>query len=245
MQKTDKAWYKEWFNTSYYHKLYQHRDENEARQFIDNITAKLKPADHWHFLDLACGRGRHAVYLHEKGYAVTGIDLSPRNIEFAKQFEEENLRFETADMRHPFGEEKYHCILNLFTSFGYFDSLDDSQRACLQIKKALKPGATLVMDFMNVQKVILGLVEQEVREVEGITFRIERSVRDGKVVKTIRFEDRGEDFAFEEKVQLLELADFKRLFGQAGLELVELYGDYELNAFDKKHSERLILIARA
>lgn len=245
MQKTDKDWYKQWFNTSYYHKLYQHRDDNEARQFIDNITACLKPDSDWHFLDLACGRGRHAVYLNEKGYQVTGIDLSPRNIDFAKQFERQKLQFETADMRLPFGEGKFDCILNLFTSFGYFDSLEDSQLACQQIKKALKPGAKLVLDFMNVHKVILGLVEQEVREVNNITFRIERSVRNGKVVKTIRFEDGGENFEFEEKVQLLELADFERLFNDAGLELVKLYGDYELNAYHEEHSERLILIAQA
>ncbi len=123
-------WYVEWFDTPYYHALYQHRDEHEAQTFIDALVAHLPTEASWHFLDLACGRGRHALYLHQKGYRVTGLDLSTRNIEYAQQYAESGLDFQQGDMREPFGEGRYDCILNLFTSFGYFSRAEDNQRAC-------------------------------------------------------------------------------------------------------------------
>lgn len=56
-------WYKDWFNSAYYHKLYFHRDEAEAQRFIQKILDYLKPLPESRMLDVACGRGRHARFL--------------------------------------------------------------------------------------------------------------------------------------------------------------------------------------
>lgn len=239
-----KPWFKSWFDTPYYHILYKDRDDNEACLLMDSLSQELGFEKGSHILDLACGRGRHAKYLSELGYEVTGLDLSEKNIEYAKKFENEKLHFERADMRLPFGVNRFDSIFNIFTSFGYFDSQEDNLKTCLQIRKALKPNGNLVLDFMNVNKVKLGLVEEEVREVEGIEFRIERVLEDNKVIKKIRFTDKGEDFYFEEKVQLLELEDFEHLFTRSGLVIKSVYGDFSLNDFNAHSSERLILFAQ-
>ena len=76
-------WFKNWFDSFYYHKLYAHRDSAEAQEFIDNIIEYTHPVSGSRILDLACGKGRHSVYLNKKGFDVVGVDLSQNSIEEA------------------------------------------------------------------------------------------------------------------------------------------------------------------
>ena len=118
----DKAWYKDWFNSHYYHLLYQHRDEEEALLFINRLIQYLQPPKGSTMVDVACGKGRHSKALADMGFDVTGIDLSAASIEEAKQDEDEHLHFYQHDMRLPFWINYYHYAFNFFTSFGYFSS---------------------------------------------------------------------------------------------------------------------------
>ena len=115
MQKETDNWYASWFDTPYYHILYQERDDKEAELFMDALTSFLKLSKKAEILDLACGKGRHAKYLNELGYDVTGIDLSPSSIEFAKTLENKRLHFAVHDMCLPY-PKKFDAIFNLFTS---------------------------------------------------------------------------------------------------------------------------------
>lgn len=241
----EQDWFKSWFNTPYYHKLYAYRDDNEAKLFIQNVLDILPITPQCKLLDLACGRGRHAIFLNNKNCDVIGLDLSEKNIEYARQFETDKLKFEVGDMRSNFGEQRFDYVFNLFTSFGYFESKEDNLKACKSIKQSLKPGGKLILDFMNVNKVKLGLVEEEVKKVDGIEFKIQRIIRDNKVIKKISFEDAGREFNYEEQVQLLELKDFEDLFDQSELQIENVYGDFNLTPFDFRNSERLILFATA
>src|SRR3954449_2448025 len=76
-------WFKEWFNSPYYHQLYFNRDMSEAAAFIDKLITHLKPAPGSTMLDVACGKGRHSLQLANKGFDVTGIDLSEDSIQEA------------------------------------------------------------------------------------------------------------------------------------------------------------------
>ena len=102
-----KKWFENWFDSPYYHILYQNRNDEEAELFIDNLCTYLKPSLNAMLLDAACGRGRHAVYLNKKGYHVTGIDLSPSNIEFAQRFKNKELHFQVHDIRHIFQKNSF------------------------------------------------------------------------------------------------------------------------------------------
>ena len=73
-------WFSEWFNSPYYHILYQNRDYKEAESFIENLIHKQHFVRTQHFLDLACGKGRHAIYLNSKGFKVLGLDIAPESI---------------------------------------------------------------------------------------------------------------------------------------------------------------------
>jgi len=86
-------WFKDWFNSHYYHLLYQNRDEQEALDFIQKLIAHLNPMPAAKMLDVACGKGRHSKALADYGFDVTGIDLSEESIAEAKEQEADNLHF--------------------------------------------------------------------------------------------------------------------------------------------------------
>jgi SAM-dependent methyltransferase len=241
MQKEDENWYASWFNTPYYHILYKDRNHREAALFMNRLTAflALKPKDT--ILDLACGRGRHAKYLYKQGFTVTGVDLSEESIRYAKQYEKPNLHFQVHDMCLPY-PEKFDAVFNLFTSFGYFEKESDNLRTIKAIKAELKAGGYGVIDFLNVELAIKNLIPSEKKKVGNIVFNITKRVEDGYIVKEIRFKDNEKNYCFTERVKALRLADFLEYFSAAKVELVQTFGDYHLNPFNKDTSERLILI---
>lgn len=236
-----KQWYASWFDTPYYHILYKDRDYAEAQLFMDNLTSYLNLPEEAKILDLACGKGRHSVYLNSLGYEVTGADLSEKSIAAASESENEKLHFTVHDMRIPF-REKFDAVFNLFTSFGYFENDEDNLTTLKAIHDSLSEQGFAVIDFMNVDYVIENLVEKETKEVDSITFYIKRYVRDNHIFKEIDFEDNGQKFHFTEKVKALRLEDFEKMMEEAGIYLLDIFGDYKLRKFYKNRSERLIMI---
>jgi SAM-dependent methyltransferase len=238
------AWFKDWFNTSYYHTLYGQRDENEAKLFINNLLNFLNPHDGARFLDLACGKGRHSFDLSSHGYSVCGVDLSNESISEAKILANSKLEFDVHDMRKPYKQAYFDYVCNLFTSFGYFEKQDDNLLTLSAVCQELKPKGVFVQDFFNAHKVQKNLLPYELKSIDGIDFEITKEITDKRVIKTIRFNDQNEDFEFQEKVSLFDLENFKSMYQESGLKLLHVFGDYQLNAFDIENSDRLILIAQ-
>ncbi|SHH04717.1 Methyltransferase domain-containing protein [Flavobacterium fluvii] len=234
-------WFASWFDTPYYHILYKERNYREAQVFMDNLTHYLNLPEKAKVLDLACGKGRHSIYLNQLGYEVIGADLSENSIAKAKKNQNETLHFEVHDMRERF-EDKFDAIFNLFTSFGYFENDEDNLTTLKAMKDSLTEHGFAVIDFMNVNQVISNLVPEEVKTVDGIDFHIKRYVSDGHIYKEIDFEDQGEKFHFTEKVKALTLKDFEEMMEEAGIYLLDIFGDYKLKKFHKTESERLIMI---
>lgn len=239
--KSTKNWYTSWFDTPYYHILYKDRNYREAQIFMDNLTHYLNLPEKAKVLDLACGKGRHSIYLNQLGFDVLGADLSENSITEATKNTNETLHFKVHDMREPF-EEKYDAIFNLFTSFGYFENDEDNLTTLRAIKDSLSEYGFAVIDFMNVAHVIETLVPEETKTVDGIDFYIKRYVKDGHIYKEIDFEDKDQKFHFIEKVKALTLKDFEDLMEEAGIYLLDIFGDYKLKKFHKTDSERLIMI---
>jgi SAM-dependent methyltransferase len=237
-------WFACWFDTPYYHLLYRNRDHSEAEQFIDKLVGLLQPAKDSRFLDLACGKGRHSLYLHKKGFDVTGIDLSAHSIGYARQSESEHLHFYIHDMRKLFRTNYFDYVLNLFTSFGYFENDRDNNAVISSGAKALKPGGCFVLDFMNSKKVLAGLKSSETKTIEGIEFHIRKSVENNIIIKTIEFSDKGKNYSYSERVRALTAGELKRYFEQNGLKIVNLRGNYQLEEFDENTSDRVILVGQ-
>lgn len=244
MAKKEVQWFESWFDTSYYHILYKNRGYTEAEQFINVLLKELDLPKGTRCLDLACGMGRHAVILNKKGLDVVGVDLSENSIQKAKVFENETLHFDVQDMREPYKTEEFEIIFNLFTSFGYFDCLEDNLKTLQAIHKMLVPHGKVIIDFMNAEYAINHLKKDETIEKSGIQFHLTRNFDGKSITKNIQLEDHGKAYSFHENVQALFLSDFEEMMDKVGLEIIKVAGDYTLAPFDKTTSERLILIAQ-
>ncbi|HYE53897.1 MAG TPA: methyltransferase domain-containing protein [Chitinophagaceae bacterium] len=239
-------WFRQWFDSPYYHQLYFNRNEQEASAFINRLTEKLQPAAGSFMLDAGCGRGRHARTLAAKGFDVTGIDLSISSINFAKQYESENLHFFQHDMRLPFRVNYFDYVFNLFTSFGYFKSERENDNVIRSMASGLKEGGILVVDYLNVHYAEDHLVHQSEVELEGITFFITKWYDETHFYKKIVIEDEAleEPLEFTEKVAKFSLGDFNDMFAFHELQLQEVYGDYQFGHYDVRKSPRLLMIAK-
>lgn len=239
-------WYEEWFDRDEYEIVYQHRDDDEARQVIDLIerSTDLSPGDR--IVDVGCGRGRHAVELSARGYDVTGIDLSERSIEAAiERAREQELEvdFRVGDMRDSVCDGCFDGALNLFTAFGYFEYEAEHQRAVSAIAASVAEGGWFFQDFLNPAYVQANLVPSDAERREGIEIEQHRTLTNGRIVKEIILRRNGQEHRFSESVQLLALNDFRRLYERAGLEIEAVFGDYYGRQYESE-SPRMILLSR-
>lgn len=239
------TWFASWFDSTYYHLLYQHRDSSEAEFFISNLLGYLKMPKGARILDLACGKGRHSIFLNKQGYEVVGADLSPESIAAANESANATLQFLVHDMRKPIEMGDFDAVFNLFTSFGYFETEEEHLETLTAAKSMIRAKeGLLVIDFMNAHKTIQNLVLAEEKRVGDINFKLRRFVENGYIVKEIKFTDKGQDYYFVERVRGFLLADFEAMFAKVGLRLEAHFGNFALEAFDAETSDRLILIAR-
>jgi len=238
------SWFVNWFDSPYYHTLYKNRDEKEAQVFIDNLISHLQIPKGSKLIDIACGKGRHAKYFNKKGMNVKGVDLSTNSIAFAKKDENSTLQFAVHDMREIYQENSFDVVTNLFTSFGYFEKDEDEQKAITAMANNLKSEGILIIDFMNVKKVIANLVLNEQKVIDKITFNIKRKVESGHIIKDIEIIDSSKKQKFQEKVKAITLADFSEFISGAGLKIIDIFGNYKLEDFNATSSDRLILICK-
>ena len=231
----------DWFDSDYYHVLYKHRDYNEARNFIDNIIEYLDLKKGSKILDLACGIGRHSIYLDKIGFKVIGTDKSPNNIKKAKASKNQDISFLQMEMIDD-TNHKYDVIFNLFTSFGYVNH-DYNLKTIKNIERQLKDDGTVIVDFMNTLFVKKNLVIEETKVIDDLSFKIKRK-SDGKhIYKEIKLNDK-KDYFFQEKVMDLSLEDFENYLIRYNLKIIKTFGDYNLNEFDIENSERLIMVIK-
>lgn len=233
-------WFESWFDTPYYHLLYSNRDYTEAENFITKLTTELQLPTSSTIIDLACGKGRHSVFLNKLGYEVLGLDLSKQSIEHNKQFENETLHFKVHDIRNPIDSKPVDAVFNLFTSFGYFDNEKDDKSVFQSVYDALKPGGFFVLDYLSEEFVREMLVPEMVVHREGIDFNITKKIEGRHIIKDIRFETEGKSFHFFEKVKLHTLETINAYATECGFERIKIWGDYQLSEFNAEKSPRCI-----
>ncbi len=239
-------WTPQWFGHKAYEWVYRHRDEREASRLADLIEQVARPEPGSHLLDVACGRGRHARVFARRGYRVTGVDINPDVLEEARrrsQREGLSITFLQADMRKLPFDATFDGVLNLFTSFGYFDTDEEHLQAIQSMSRALKPGGWLVQDFLNAPYVRRNLVPRDERTYGNVHILQERYISGIFLFKRITLQQEGKTYTFVERVRLLERKDFEAMYKQAGLVLQSCLGDYEGTPWSPD-IPRLILYAR-
>jgi SAM-dependent methyltransferase len=238
-------WFKNRFDTSFYHQLYAHRNEAEAADFIEQLLAELQPTQNSSMLDLGCGAGRHAKHLASKGFVVTGIDLSFSSIHKAIKLQTPNLQFYRRDMRTPFGHGLFDYVFNFFTSFGYFTDVKENNLVLQNIFNALKPGGSVVIDYLNVPVAEKKIVPVENKDIDGVRYAITRWHDENFFFKKIRVEDviAGQPYEYIEQVSKFSLSHFEKMLFDHGFRIKNIFGNYQLNPYNAEQSERLIVMA--
>lgn len=240
---SDTEWFAEWFDSPYYHILYRHRDDIEARQFLDRLVNATPLIKGKRVLDIACGQGRHSRYLSDLGFDVTGFDLSPASIRNLSTVETDSLHFFVHDMRNYFRVNYFDYALNLFSSFGYFEREEDDQKVLRSAAANLKADGILVFDYANGLLLLKQQGVQESKEIDGIIFDTAKSIEGKHLVKKIHINDRGKESHFQERLRLFTPDELNTLFEKSGFRIVNKYGDYDLSAFDPEKSPRWIVVA--
>jgi ubiquinone/menaquinone biosynthesis C-methylase UbiE len=234
-------WFKTWFDSEYYHLLYNDRDHTEAEDFIKKIHQYLSPTPDQTMLDLACGKGRHSIQLNKMGAQIEGCDYSENSIKYARQFENDHLHFYTHDMRNEL-PKSYDYVFNLFTSFGYFKTLNEHQTTLRNIYNGLNKKGLFIFDFMNTEYVLNHLVDKETIQKESVQFHIKRKLIDGFITKHISFEENGNFHQYKEEVRALHPDELIDMMKNCGFSVQEKFGNYQLAPFDLQSSKRFILI---
>ncbi|TCZ71388.1 class I SAM-dependent methyltransferase [Flaviaesturariibacter aridisoli] len=242
----DREWYTSWFNSDYYHKLYFDRDEREAEAFLGRLIGHLQPAPGSRALDVACGKGRHSRFLAAQGFDVTGIDISPESIAYASQYESEQLHFAVHDMRLPFWVNYFDYTFNFFTSFGYFATRREHDDALRTMALSVRPGGTVLIDYLNVHYVEDRLVHHDEKIIGDTRYEIHRWHDNDHFFKKIIVTDPALDggLTHTEKVAKFSLGDFTDMLAFQGLQVQEVFGDYNLGQYDVRKCPRLIVLAR-
>ena len=236
------SWFKNWFDSKYYHILYSDRNENEAIFLIDNLLKKFQPSKKSVILDLACGAGRHATYLNKQGFTVDGVDLSKKSLDKAKRTQSKTLHFFHQDIRDFKQKNKYDIILNLFTSFGYFENEKDNEKVMQNIVFSLKKKGLFIIDFFNANKIISELKTYEIKKIDNITFEINKRYDKNFVYKEIHITDKKNKHIFTEKVRLINREQFISYAQDANMTLLKTFGDYQLGEYTSNKSDRLLLV---
>ncbi len=243
------SWFKKWFNSPHYEKLYANRNESEAALLAGLIEKKIPKSSHPKLLDLGCGRGRHSITLAGRGYRVKGIDLSEEAIATAKKRAKRqgvaNVTFEIRDMRHPLNE-LFDAVLNLFTSFGYFLDDEENQKILSSAAGMLQKEGVFLIDFLNAEHVKNTLTPEDQGHYKNLEYSIERFIEDGMVHKIITFTGPklDEPVKYSERVKLYDKSWFEENLTKAGFEIFDIFGDYHGNTFKEESSQRLLIFSR-
>ncbi|MHC4886015.1 MAG: class I SAM-dependent methyltransferase [Planctomycetota bacterium] len=242
-----------WFgDDSFWGDLYPYlfghdKEESAAQQVASAVT--LTGRGEGRALDLCCGSGRHLVPLARQGFAVTGVDLNPGQLERSRtRIEAAGVDAELvqADMRAFCRRGTFDLILSMFNSLGYFEDEAEDVTVLSQVRESLTPGGACFLELISKEFLARTFTpETVVEEVDGSRLERRIEVLDGwhRIRNHWRL-TRGEqtrDFVFEQSIY--SGREMESMMRSAGFAEIELYGSLEGAPYD--HAvERLIVVGR-
>ena len=244
-----KHWYEdENFWSASYQILFPEESFKQASEQVDDLISLLKPEPYSCVLDLCCGVGRHSLELAQRGFKVTGVDLTERYLNEAKKKAKEKMLkidFVHDDMRKFVRPDSFDFVINMFTSFGYFEKLEDDKKVAKNIYKSLKKDGEFLIDMTG--KEILSRIfrERDWYEIEGTLVLEERKLKEywsGIETRWIMFkDDKKKEVKFS--LRLYSAVELINLLKECGFSGVEVYGDLKGASYNNK-AKRLVAIAK-
>lgn len=240
-------WFEDWFNTEEYLNVYRHRNEEDAKNLFDLIIKNVLLEKGSKVLDLACGAGRHSILFAKNNFNVTAVDISNNLLDVGRKTAEEfklNINFVQSDLRKLNLNEKFHLIINLFTSFGYFETDDENGEVIKMASQHLVDNGYFVLYFFNIVYLRKNLIPISYDKIEDGIIKQERVIESNRIVKNIIITRRGIEKKFYESVRIFTKEELISFFKDNGLKIQFIYGDYLGNNFAEETSPRIIIIAK-
>jgi SAM-dependent methyltransferase len=243
-------WYQAIFGQDYLRIYGPFLSPERTEQEIEGIVKLLALPAGSTILDLCCGHGRHAIPLAQRGYQVTGQDLSEVFLQQARaaaDAQRVQVRWVHGDMRSIPFENEFDAVINIFTAFGYLESDDEDEQVLVQVHKALKPGGLFLLEIIHreglmrryapfgVQRHDDGLIVIEERHFNLLTSRNETRVT--------MIDPDGQRTEYVHAVRLYTLTELVRLCTAAGLQVQAHYGGLDGSSLTLD-SHRLVLVCR-
>jgi len=250
MTDTDTQWYKIYFGEDYLQKNEPVLTPERTQREVDGIDNLLGLPQGSSILDLCCGHGRHAIPLAQRGYKVTGQDLSEvflREVEKEAQVQDVHVHWLNGDMRNIPFEKEFDAVINIFTAFGYLEDQGEDQKVLQQVSKALKPGGLFLLETLHREGLMRhyspqlishypdGLIVLEERRFDLLT-----SLNEVKV--TMLFSD-GQRREYSHSLRVYTLTELVQMLAVAGLQVKTYLGSWDGSALTMD-SFRLILLSQ-
>jgi len=239
-------WFEEWFNTEEYLNVYRHRNDAEAEQLVNLILANIDLEQNADVIDLACGTGRHSILFAERGFNVTAVDLSEKLLSVARLNAESlglQINFVTADLRNFCITSKFELAVNLFTSFGYFESDVENFSLFNDAFDLLKDDGYFVIDYFNANYIRKNLIPHSEDIINGKKIIQDRKILGDRVIKDIVVAKNGTRRNYRESVRMYSDSELKAGLEKSGLRIIKTFGDFKGSRFDLNSSSRIIIIS--
>lgn len=200
-------------------------------------------------LDAGCGPGRVSIEFAALDMDVTGVDLMQPFLDAAKESAEDEglaLNLIQADLRTFTSEKKFDAAVNLYTSFGYCDSIEEDIEILKRIKDTLKDGGWFVMECLSRENAVRDFIEGEWFERAGKTVLTEFSVSgawEGLRSKWILIDPDGSRIEHEFVQRLYSAIELKRILLSIGYSSCEIYGDFDFSPYNEK-ARTMVLVCR-
>lgn len=238
--------YPELYMKFYWPHLTPERTKVEV-DFVDKVLKKYKAKK---LLDIPCGFGRHTIQLAKRGYKVEGIDYMDYFIKLAKKDAKESkvkVDFSVWDMSKLNKKSEFDAVLNLFTSFGYFDE-ETNLTVLKKFAAALKKGWILVIDTINRDRILDSYRTGSRKAYDRIKndVMMEEESYDpltGYLTNNRSFIINGKVIESPYSLRVYTYTELATLLSVAGFKILESYGDYEWGQYSL-NSRRMIIVAK-
>jgi SAM-dependent methyltransferase len=249
---SERPWYATFFDQTYLDRyeplLSAELSERQVDFMIDLLGLEPGAA----ILDLACGHGRHAIRLAQRGFAVTGLDLSEVFLDRARADAEAagvEVEWVHADMREIPFENAFDAVVNIFTAFGYLENDAEDAKVVAAVRRALVPGGAFLLETIH-RDGLIGRFQPHMFERHDERDMIvlhdhELDHGKGTVVDRVTLIEKGRiRDESHTSVRLYTIPELRRMFEEAGLELEAFHGNLKGEELTLQN-HRLVVVGRA
>ncbi|MDI6799032.1 MAG: class I SAM-dependent methyltransferase, partial [Candidatus Aenigmarchaeota archaeon] len=243
-------WYIDFF-AKYYLRFFGHKKTPlDTKREVEFIYHTLNLARGAKILDLASGPGRHAIELAKRGFNVTCLDLNKQFLDLTQKLAKQNnvsLRMVQSDMRIIPYKNEFDVVINMFSSFGYFDKEKENFKVLKAVSNALKLNGLFLLDLPNKNWLLTKVPKKTWQKINNKYILEERSFDKKRKIYLDNITIITPDKKIKHTSTLMRLYDLfeiRRKLNYAGFKVIKVYGDYKDEKFIKEISPRMIILAR-